>query len=73
VTDYRKRPWLPLAILLAWFAWLFAMSRIGLVGLELIGQNLLPRIVWVLALGAIALGLPFFLFRRWAKHQDRAR
>jgi len=69
VIDYRKHRWMPLAIILVWFAWLFAMSKIGLSGLEQIGEDPWLRVVWVVVLAVVTFVLPFFLLRRLARRQ----
>ena len=71
--DYRKHRWLPLVLILAWFGWLIAMSRIGLSGLAHIGENLFLRTVWIVFLGVVTFVLPFFLLRRLAMRQNRTR
>ncbi len=69
--DYRKHRWLLAALILGWFAWLFAMSRIGLAGLALIGEDLVFGILWLVVLGTVTFGLPLFLFRRFTRRQNR--
>jgi hypothetical protein len=72
VIDYRKHRWMPLALVVVWLGWLFAMSRIGLAGLERIGEDLWLGLFWVVALGLATFGLPYLLFRR-LRRQNRTR
>ena len=71
--DYRKHRWVIAALLLGWLAWLFAMSRVGLAGLHLIGEDLWLRIIWIIVLGAGTFGLPVLLHRRFQRSQNRTR
>ena len=68
--DFRKYHWVPFAVTLAYFGWLFAMSRIGLAGLTLIGESLWLRVLWVAAIGTLAFGSPIFLLRRFLKRAE---
>jgi hypothetical protein len=71
VIDYRKRPWLPVVVLLAWFAWLIGMS--------LLAQATFPfnapasrQILALAVLGGMTFGAPLYLIIRWARRRKMA-
>ena len=68
--NYGKRPWTPLALILGWFAWLFAMGSIAKAGLSLIGGELWFQIIWVFVIITVTFVLPFFLFRRFSRSRS---
>ena len=71
--DWRKHHWAPFVVTLVYFAWLFAMSRIGLAGLALIGEDLWLRLIWLLVISTLAFGPPIYLLRRLVKRLNRTR
>ncbi len=61
------------AIILAYFAWLFTMSRILVAGLEVMGEGFWLRLLWTMGGSLVAHLLPVLLLIRWAKRQNRTQ
>jgi hypothetical protein len=73
VIDYRKHRWVLFGAMLAYFGWLFVISRIGLAGLSLIGEGVDRALIWLVVVVALAFGPPIFVLRRFLKRLHRTR
>jgi hypothetical protein len=73
VINYRKRPWLPVAVLLTWFAWLTGMSLLGQTALPAVKDSISASLIFLIVWGTITFGLPWFVLIRWVKDRRKAR